>query len=114
MKLFQFYLFILSLCYSFAYAGQTQSMLFKFIHLSEMEHEQCSIRAGKMIMVGSSNTKQTLEVQMERYFMDIRQGGRSVVILRPDTGLHEMGCSRVLTDGSKQSWKIVQVKIIGD
>lgn len=123
MKPLHFYLLALSLYHSLAYAAEIGSPLSEFIHLYEIGHEQCSVRDSKMIMVKSSNTEQMLEIQLDRYFMDIRQAGRSVVVLRPGTDAHQMGCSRVLAsrqmgcsevlaDNPRQSWKVVQIKII--
>lgn len=84
--------------------------LVKDIQIIERPHPQCSDRFadGKMIMVQSSNKQHSIEVHLDRFFQNVRQAGRSVVVLKPNAGPSELGCSRVLADGAEQSWKIIK------
>lgn len=88
--------------------------LFEKIDIFEEENAQCSTKNGHMILVRSINTSSDIEVQLERYFQNVRQPGRSVVLLHPNDEPHELGCSRVLADSAEQRWKIVKAEIISE
>ena len=87
--------------------------LSKDVEIIARSHPQCSDRFadGKMIMVRSSNTQHSIEVHLDRFFQDVRQAGRSVIVLAPNGEPRELGCSRVLADGAEQSWKIIKANI---
>lgn len=68
----------------------------------------CETRGGKLIVVQSDHPSQDIEVQLERYFMNVRQGGRSVIRLHPGAPPRPLGCSRVLVDRAEQHWKLVK------
>ena len=68
----------------------------------------CEIRGGKLIVVHSDHPNQVVEAQLERYFMKVRQGGRTVVRLHPGASPRPLGCSRVLVDRAEQHWQLVE------
>ncbi len=85
--------------------------LVKDIQIIEQPHPQCSDNNGKMILVRSSNRQHSIEVHLDRFFQNVRQAGRSVIVLKPNAEPSELGCSRVLADGAEQSWKIIKANI---
>jgi len=78
------------------------------IRLSAVYDADCARRHGKRARVQSIDTRRTIEVQLERYFMDVRQAGRSVVVLTPEAEPVLLGCSRVLADEAEQYWQPVR------
>ena len=95
-----------------SFAMKIESELADYVLLKEITDSSCANKNGKMIVVESKKKKHSIEVQLERYFQDVRQPGRSVVVLEPDGKYKKLGCSRVLFDEAEQKWKIVKVKII--
>lgn len=89
-----------------------ESELADYILLKEIVDASCANKNGKMIVVESKEKNHSIEVQLERYFQNVRQPGRSVVVLEPGDKYKKLGCSRVLYDEAEQKWRIVKIKII--
>ena len=56
---------------------------------------KCVNRGGVMIYISNSHPKNTLNVTLERWFMDFRTGDRSRSILSPSSNPEALGCSKV-------------------
>lgn len=80
----------------------------KHVKLDTVFDPDCETRSGELVVVSSTHPDRNIEAQLERYFMDVRQGGRSVVELKPGTEASPLGCNRVLMDGAEQYWKLVK------
>ncbi|MCS3902145.1 hypothetical protein J2T55_000137 [Methylohalomonas lacus] len=76
--------------------------------LNAVYDADCEARGGKLVVVHNNHPSQDIEAQLERYFMNVRQGGRSVVRLNAGDAPQPLGCSRVLVDRAEQHWKLVK------
>lgn len=78
----------------------------------ESNHADCSSDDSKMISI-KSTSNQTLEVWLDRWFMDVQTADHTKHVLAPGDNTHELGCS-VTRRGEKQHWIIYSTKPVTD
>lgn len=78
----------------------------------ESNHADCSSDDSKMISI-KNTSNQTLEVWLDRWFMDVQTADHTKHVLAPDDHTHELGCS-VTRRGEKQYWIVYSVKTVTD
>lgn len=83
-----------------------------YVHLIDKldpETTDCAKSGGKRIYVVNKHKTDTIDVRVDRFFQDVRQAGRSVIVLRAGEE-QALGCSIALD--AKQFWKIVSSEFV--
>ena len=69
----------------------------------------CSISDGKLISIQNTDPTKTLQVWVDRWFMDVQTADHTKQILPPKAAPTPLGCS-IARAGGKQHWTIYSVK----
>lgn len=83
----------------------------QFIEFYETADEDCEKKGGARVFVKNIHTKRIIDLHLDRYFYDVRQGGRSMFPIKPATS-QALGCSRVFD--AEQRWELVSAIFISD
>lgn len=94
---------------SLAIAGDDDGS--QYVEFYEESDEDCEKKGGARIFVKNNHAEQTLDLHLDRYFYDVRQGGRSMFPLKPSTS-QALGCSRVFD--AEQRWELVSATFISE
>jgi hypothetical protein len=87
-----------------AHAEETNGVTF-----IESNHADCASDNSKMISIKNTSGNQSLEVWLDRWFMDVQTADHTKHLLTTDDNTHDLGCS-VTRRGEKQQWTIYSVK----
>ncbi|WP_292756264.1 hypothetical protein [Methylophaga sp. UBA2689] len=82
-----------------------------YIEFYEEWDEDCEEKGGARVFVKNTHQTQIIDLQLDRYFYDVRQAGRSMFPLKPD-GSQALGCSRVFD--AEQRWELVAASFISE
>ncbi|WP_296592026.1 hypothetical protein [Methylophaga sp.] len=82
-----------------------------YIEFYEKWDEDCEEKGGARVFVKNTHQTQIIDLQLDRYFYDVRQAGRSMFPLKPD-GSQALGCSRVFD--AEQRWELVAASFISE
>lgn len=80
-----------------------------YIEFYEEWDEDCEEKGGARVFVKNTHQTHIIDLQLDRYFYDVRQAGRSMFPLKPDTS-QALGCSRVFD--AEQRWELVAAMYI--
>lgn len=80
-----------------------------FIEFTEEPDQDCEEKGGLRIFVHNRHQQQIIDLHLDRYFADVRQGGRSMFALAPGHA-QPLGCSRVFE--TSQYWKTISAEYI--
>lgn len=83
----------------------------EYIAFYEEGDEECEKKGGTRIFVKNTHEKQIIDLHLDRYFYDVRQGGRSMFPLKPSS-FQALGCSRVFD--AEQRWDLVSATFISE
>lgn len=83
----------------------------QFIEFYEEADEDCEKKGGARIFVKNSHAEQIIDLHLDRYFYDVRQGGRSMFPIKPSAS-QALGCSRVFD--AEQRWELVSATFISE
>lgn len=83
----------------------------RFIEFYEEADEDCEKKGGARIFVKNSHAEQIIDLHLDRYFYDVRQGGRSMFPIKPSES-QALGCSRVFD--AEQRWELVSAIFISE
>lgn len=83
----------------------------QYVEFYEEADEDCEKKGGARIFVKNNHAEQILDLHLDRYFYDVRQGGRSMFPLKPSTS-QALGCSRVFD--AEQRWELVSATFISE
>ena len=75
----------------------------------EEDFADCSISDGKLISIQNTDPTQTLQIWVDRWFMDVQTADHTKQTLLPKAAPTQLGCS-IARAGSKQHWTIYSVK----
>lgn len=78
----------------------------------ESDNADCASDGSKMVSIKNSS-HQTLEVWLDRWFMDVQTADHTRHVLAPGEDAKDLGCS-VTRRGEKQHWIIYSVKPVTD
>ncbi|MTI62572.1 hypothetical protein [Methylophaga sp.] len=82
----------------------------KFVSEADADsHSDCNQRGGLRIFVVNQHPSNIIDIHIDRYFSDIRQGGRSMLALGNGHKL-ALGCNIVMD--SPQHWALVKAEFI--
>ena len=82
-----------------------------FIEFYEVGDEDCEEKGGLRVFVKNVHKTQIIDLQLDRYFFDVRQAGRSMFPMKPETS-QALGCSRVFD--AQQRWELVAAEFISE
>lgn len=82
-----------------------------YIEFYEEWDEDCDEKGGARVFVKNTHQTHIIDLQLDRYFYDVRQAGRSMFPLKPD-GSQALGCSRVFD--AEQRWELVAASFISE
>ena len=83
----------------------------RFIEFYEEADEDCEKKGGARIFVKNTHEEQIIDLHLDRYFYDVRQGGRSMFPIKPSAS-QALGCSRVFD--AEQRWELVSATFISE
>ena len=82
-----------------------------YIEFYEEWDEDCEEKGGARVFVKNTHQTQIIDLQLDRYFYDVRQAGRSMFPLKPNVS-QALGCSRVFD--AEQRWELVAASFISE
>tara|TARA_R110000787_G_scaffold47118_2_gene114222 strand:+ start:1245 stop:1631 length:387 start_codon:yes stop_codon:yes gene_type:complete len=82
-----------------------------YIEFYEEWDEDCDEKGGARVFVKNTHQKHIIDLQLDRYFYDVRQAGRSMFPLKPNVS-QALGCSRVFD--AEQRWELVAASFISE
>lgn len=82
-----------------------------YIEFYEEWDEDCEEKGGARVFVKNTHQTHIIDLQLDRYFYDVRQAGRSMFPLKPE-GSQALGCSRVFD--AEQRWELVAASFISE
>lgn len=82
-----------------------------YIEFYEEWDEDCDEKGGARVFVKNTHQTHIIDLQLDRYFYDVRQGGRSMFPLKPNVS-QALGCSRVFD--AEQRWELVAASFISE
>lgn len=75
----------------------------------EEDSADCSISDGKLISIQNTDPTQTLQVWVDRWFMNVQTADHTKQTLPPKAAPMPLGCS-IARAGGKQHWTIYSIK----
>jgi len=104
-------LYVLSLVPSHTVLAE-ESKTIDYLQIAAIEEDEqtdCAERGGKRVFVINQHSQQVIDVQLDRFFSGVRQGGRSMFAIAP-SARQALGCDIALD--AKQHWDIVAARFI--
>lgn len=92
-----------------ATAGQNDAS--EFVAFYQQQDKDCEEKGGERVFVKNTHDSQIIDLQIDRYFYDVRQAGRSMFALRPAAS-QALGCSRVFD--AEQRWELIAAEFISE
>ena len=102
---------LISVLTAYAEESQTSEKIATKVEFVEEDSADCSISDGKLISIQNTDSKQTLQVWVDRWFMNVQTADHTEQTLLPKTASTPLGCSIART-GGKQHWTIYSIKAI--
>lgn len=81
-----------------------------YVELPQQEDTACADRGGKRQYIRSMHETRTVKAYVVRYFMDVRQADRSILVLRPNKPPRKLGCTRVFD--AEQRWEVIDAVFV--
>lgn len=81
------------------------------IRFVEQDSAECSMSDGKLILIQNISPRQTYQVWIDRWYMDVQTPDHTKQILRPNSEPLPLGCT-VVRSGGKQHWTVHSMNII--
>jgi len=105
------YLFLLLFFLTPAQAGSSEAYNFiKFVKEADADSSSdCNQRGGLRVFIINEHPSKLIDIQLDRYFAQIRQPGRSMFALRSGHKL-PLGCDLVMD--STQRWEVINAEFI--
>jgi hypothetical protein len=96
-----------------AYADESQisEQIAAKVKFVEEDSADCSISDGKLISIQNTDSIRTLQVWVDRWFMNVQTADHTKQTLLPKTALTPLGCS-IVRAGGKQHWTIYSIKAV--
>lgn len=82
-----------------------------YIEFYEEWDEDCEEKGRARVFVKNVHETLIIDLQVDRYFYNVRQAGRSMFPLKPDAS-QALGCSRVFD--AEQRWELVAADYISE
>ncbi len=83
----------------------------RYIEFYEEADEDREKKGGARDFVKNTHDEQIIDLHLDRYFYDVRQGGRSMFPIKPSAS-QALGCSRVFD--AEQRWDLVSAVFISE
>ena len=80
-----------------------------FIAMHSEVDEDCEEKGGERIYIVNQHQQNIIDVHLDRYFSEVRQGGRSMFPLKPEQK-QMLGCSLVFD--AVQRWQLVSATFL--
>ncbi|AFJ03251.1 hypothetical protein Q7C_2115 [Methylophaga frappieri] len=90
-------------------AWSAEKSIADFVNFAEIPDEDCEKKGGLRIVVQNLHDKEVIDMHLDRFFSDVRQGGRSMFALAPRTQ-QPLGCSKVFE--ARQHWELVSAEAV--
>lgn len=81
---------------------------FSYIQLVETEDSDCALKDGNMMSLSNSQQGVSVEVWVDRWFMDVQTADHTKHIFNHNNTLIPLGCTNTVS--GKQHWTIHSVK----
>ncbi|WP_266276655.1 hypothetical protein [Methylophaga sp. OBS3] len=81
------------------------------IVFTQESDEDCEEKGGKRIFINNRHQQHIVDLHLDRYFANVRQGGRSMFALAPQAS-QALGCSKAFD--SEQNWQLVNARFINE
>lgn len=78
------------------------------VRFVETDESNCLVNDGKLVSIELVDHKQTYEVWVDRWYMQVQTADHTKQILSPTNPMVELGCTR--TYSGPQHWTIYSVK----
>lgn len=91
-----------------SWAGTNPEHEFSYIQLVETEDSDCALKDGSMMSLSNSQQGVSVEVWVDRWFMDVQTADHTKHIFNHDNALIPLGCTNTVS--GKQHWTIYSVK----
>ncbi|MDO8825047.1 hypothetical protein [Methylophaga sp.] len=82
-----------------------------YVEFYQEGDEDCEKKGGFRVFVKNLHKTQIIDLQLDRYFFDVRQAGRSMFPLKPESS-QALGCSRVFD--AEQRWELIAASFISE
>lgn len=82
-----------------------------FVEFYQVGDEECEEKGGARVFVKNLHKTKIIDLQLDRYFYDVRQAGRSMFPLKPENS-QALGCSRVFD--AEQRWELIAATFISE
>lgn len=79
------------------------------VRMIETEHAACLLNDGKLVSISLIDTAATLDVWVDRWFMEVQTADHTKQHLSAETPVADLGCSR--TGAGPQRWTIHSIKL---
>lgn len=83
----------------------------EFVAFYQQPDKDCEEKGGERVFVKNTHDSQVIDLQIDRYFYEVRQPGRSMFALQP-TASQALGCSRVFD--AEQRWELIAAEFISE
>jgi hypothetical protein len=81
------------------------------VQFIELDTADCAVSEGKLILIKNLDAQKTLQVWVDRWFMDVQTADHTKQVLLPKSEPMPLGCS-IPRSGGKQYWTIYSIKTI--
>jgi hypothetical protein len=81
---------------------------FPYIQLVETEDSDCALKDGSMMSLSNSQQGVSVEVWVDRWFMDVQTADHTKHIFNHSNALIPLGCTNTVS--GKQHWTIHSIK----
>lgn len=85
---------------------------FPYIQLVETEDSDCALKDGSMMSLSNSQSGVSVEVWVDRWFMDVQTADHTKHIFNHNNTLIPLGCTNTVS--GQQHWTIHSVKKLAD
>jgi hypothetical protein len=81
-----------------------------YLRLMETFTSNCMLHEGSLLLIENTHPSNAIEVTLERVLGDVRQPGRSVIVLKAKAEPTKLGCNS--QGGIKQHWEIIEAAFV--
>lgn len=101
----------LAACLS-ACGGPNNDGAVEAIEWLKLQEDHCAEKGGLLHAIRNNDPDRTLEIWLDRVYMDVTTGDRGHHRIKPGSPPLELGCSTA--DGGDQHWELVDARFISD
>lgn len=80
------------------------------VELLQRHDADCQERGGKRQYIRNTHAARTVQAYVVRFFMNVQQADRSVLVLKPHAKAQKLGCTRVFD--APQTWEVIGAEFL--